>query len=232
MLLHRDRSWRIDLPAATAVPLEFQDKASSTSGAAFSPDGRLVLCWEGENAAVLQTDNGRRRVGLRHPGGIWSGAISPDGQLALTGGTDRYARLHDTTTGEPVGVALAHGSTVSSVAFSPDGRLMLTGCSDQNARLWETASGRLIGPAVRHAGSAQTIAEFLDAGRMAWSWSSQDHARWTVPEPLSGSPVRLAAWCEVVTGVRLEPDGGLRPLDAEGWEQSRRRLEELGGPPP
>jgi hypothetical protein len=36
---------------------------------------------------------------------------------------------------------------------------------------------------------------------------------------------------QVVTGMELDPTGGMNVLDAPTWQQRRRRLEELGGPP-
>ena len=43
---------------------------------------------------------------------------------------------------------------------------------------------------------------------------------------------RLAAWVEAATGLELDERGSVRVLDRAAWLERRRRLEQLGGPPP
>ena len=42
---------------------------------------------------------------------------------------------------------------------------------------------------------------------------------------------RLHVWTELLTGLELDEQGGMRFLDADEWEQRRARLAELGGAP-
>jgi tetratricopeptide (TPR) repeat protein len=55
---------------------------------------------------------------------------------------------------------------------------------------------------------------------------------WDAPAPLPGDPPRLAAWIESATGLELDDRDAIRVLDGDAWRDRRRRLEELGGPPP
>ena len=50
--------------------------------------------------------------------------------------------------------------------------------------------------------------------------------------PLPDDVPRLAAWVEAATGLELDERGSIRVLDRTAWQERRRRLEQLGGPPP
>src|SRR5262249_56200273 len=49
-----------------------------------------------------------------------------------------------------------------------------------------------------------------------------------VPDGLRG----LSAGVKGATGLELDERGSIRVLDRDPWLESRRRLEQLGGPPP
>jgi WD40 repeat protein len=63
-------------------------------------------------------------------------SFSPNGNLVLTGSSDKTAKLWDTE-GNLIQTFKGHLSPVLSVAFSPDGESILTGSSDLTARLWD-----------------------------------------------------------------------------------------------
>jgi WD40 repeat protein len=98
---------------------------------------------------------------LGHTAAINSVAFSPDGRRALTGSSDRTAKLWDTTPPGALSDAAAagpadqraaesardgkeiltlshHDQAVTSVSFSPDGRSILTAGLDGTAMLWLT----------------------------------------------------------------------------------------------
>ena len=55
-------------------------------------------------------------------------------------------------------------------------------------------------------------------------------ARWELPPPVPDEVEQVACWVQVLTGMALDGDA-VHALDAATWQQRRRRLEELGGPP-
>ena len=91
-----------------------------------------------------------------------SSAISPDGTLAATGGSNGTAYLWQTATGQMIGTAAdPGGSAVNTVAFSPDGKTLATADKNGNAYLW----------AISAAGHTTTLAATLADPGGAGVWS-------------------------------------------------------------
>jgi WD40 repeat protein len=82
------------------------------------------------------------RVLRGHTGGVWSIAISPDGQIWASGSGDRTVRLWNLQTGDCVQVLHDHTSWVSSVLFSSDGQFLVSGSDDRTIKLWDVKIGR------------------------------------------------------------------------------------------
>jgi RNA polymerase sigma factor (sigma-70 family) len=83
---------------------------------------------------------------LRHLGGVFAVAFSPDGKILASGGADHLIRLSEPTTGGPIRVLPGHVAPIRAIAFSPDGKVFASaGGSDQTVRLWNPATGREIG---------------------------------------------------------------------------------------
>jgi len=117
------------------------------------------------------------------------------------------------------------------VAFGPDGRTILTGSWDKTARLWDVATGKPLGPVLAHEGSVYAAA-FSPDGKTIVTGSDDSTARlWEVPTPLEEKVQRLVLWTQVTTGLELDAKGVVHVLNAQTWNQKRRRLDELGGPP-
>jgi WD40 repeat protein len=202
-------------------------------GVAFSPDSRLVLigCLDGSAWLWNAVDGKLVKGPFRHPGRVLGAAFSGDNRLILTGCEDGVARFWEAATGKVVGPSLRHTFMIRSVAFSPDGKVVLTGSADSTARLWEATSGRPIGPPLQHQARVNSVA-FSPDGRTILTGSYDGTARlWDYPPPLEGSVERIVLWTQVITGTELDVDGNVRALDAENWDQRRRRLQDLGGPP-
>jgi WD40 repeat protein len=69
-------------------------------------------------------------------------AFSPDGRTALSGSSDKTAKLWDISTGRQIRTFAGHSDLVVSVAFSPDGRIATSGSQDNVLKLWELATGK------------------------------------------------------------------------------------------
>jgi tetratricopeptide (TPR) repeat protein len=167
---------------------------------------------------------------MRHKGMVRCVAFSPDGRSVLTGSHDHTARLWDAATGHPLGPALRHQNGIWSAAFSPDGKMVVTGSYDNTVRLWDAATGRPLGPPLRHDGWVYKVA-FSPDGRTLLTGCSDRTARlWDMSE-LPDEPERVSAWLSKATTLGLDESDEVKVLDRAALDESRERLESLGGAP-
>jgi WD40 repeat protein len=71
-----------------------------------------------------------------HSGSALSVAISSDGQLLFSSGSDGKIKVWDPSTGEPLHILSGHPEGVGSVASNPDGQLLASGGYDHTIKIW------------------------------------------------------------------------------------------------
>ncbi|MFO0847282.1 MAG: protein kinase [Gemmataceae bacterium] len=109
-------------------------------GAGITPDGRVwavstagLHIWEVRGEALTVVSRPLRPTTASKTV-VWSGAVSPDGKLAATGGWfGDTTRVWDVASGRPVGTPLPHQDPVAAVGFLPDGRTLFTCQDDRSA---------------------------------------------------------------------------------------------------
>ncbi|MBI1915600.1 MAG: caspase family protein [Planctomycetes bacterium] len=98
----------------------------------FTKDGKELLYTAGGKrgqTGLLSTENGRKRIEFKkHTNEVLCGALSPNGELALTsGGNDHESFLWRTKDGSVLQTLKSVGRSVWAVGCSPDGKLLAWG---------------------------------------------------------------------------------------------------------
>jgi len=107
---------------------------------AFSPDSALLYAAHGNRVTVWKPSDGSVvRSWPAHPGYAAGIALSPDGDLVATAGSDAIVRIWDAASGDLVRELSPAGT--HSVAFSNDGCLVASADRGGNLRVWDVQSG-------------------------------------------------------------------------------------------
>jgi WD40 repeat protein len=69
-------------------------------------------------------------------------AVSADGKLIASGGTDRTIKVWDRETGVERCTLTAHAGSITALVFTPDGKMLVSAGEDRSIRLWDPASGK------------------------------------------------------------------------------------------
>jgi WD40 repeat protein/tRNA A-37 threonylcarbamoyl transferase component Bud32 len=201
-------------------------------GVHFSPDGRRVVlaCKDGVRLWDRPT---RRRVWEWKATRGWpsQAVFFPDGGkvVVLAGG---FAEVLDAATGRELGPPPFHVEQgMRKLAFGRDGGCVLVNGASGFTRLWDVATGKTLGPPIGRSGPGP-VAISPDGRTLAVGGRNGLITLAEPPRCVGGSVERVLAWVEVLTGKEHGAPGGLRRLTAAQLRQRRRRLQELGGPPP
>ncbi|HVX10228.1 MAG TPA: protein kinase [Pirellulales bacterium] len=143
-------------------------------------------------------------------------AVSPDGRLIATGGSDLRVRLWNAATAEPVGEPLLATHSVMALAFSADSKMVLAGAIDGGVRMWEATTGRRRGESLKMRGLVYVVA-FSPDGQLA-------AAAGAVGDPHL-EPAGEVQLCQVETGQNLGPNlAHPRPVHALAFSPGGRLL--------
>src|SRR5262249_45095569 len=137
-------------------------------------------------------------------------AISPNGQMLITGSSDGAIRRWALPGGESLGRPLSQFTAVNLVCFSPHGRLVATAQRGGLVRLWALPSANPRDYAVPLEGGA-SLAQFSRDGRYLLSTSNISRARLRhqrVYEVATGQPAGPALESGgFIRASALSPDG-------------------------
>src|SRR5262249_32463981 len=99
-------------------------------------DGRSILAGGDGLITLWSIHGGEPRTWNVETHKVLSIALSPDGRLALSGGTDTMLRLWDVATGKESAQFTGHTDRINVVSFSADGLRAVSGSDDCTIRLW------------------------------------------------------------------------------------------------
>jgi WD40 repeat protein len=158
-----------------------------------------------------------------HHGCIYDLALSNDGKLLASGGTDKIVRVWKTDTGELITRCSGHEKAINEVAFAPGGRWLVSASDDGTVRTWQIDNGREL-QRFRHSDdnlrNVDAMAVSPD-GKWIVSGGPQKGIRlWDVPaarlaatfaihpqESLRLADGRLAYHCVAQCGIRFDHSG-------------------------
>jgi len=136
-------------------------------------------------------------------------AISPDGVLVASAGTNNSIRLANLTDGSAVRNLPGHTDGVASIAFSPDGSLLASTADDRTLRLWEVSTGSLLRTIPQGGGNRQftSVAFHPDGQHVAADRHRTNVVLWRVSDgmPVWESPGSAAQ----IESIAFSPDGSL-----------------------
>ena len=251
----------------------FSGHAEGVNSATFSPDGRFLLSggndnllklWDVAAGKAIRTFGGPANPKKTIPGFwgnkiIYSVAISPDGQFALSGGgkaaifggSDGALVLWEIATGKQIRTFVDDKKKektrpVKTVAFSPDGQFALSGNGDGELQLWDVATGKLIRSfeaekTERGWFSSNDInsAVFSTDGRLILSGGENrllqiwDAATGELKKSLSGHTGTISSVAfspDGLLALSSSEDGTTRIWDVKAGQELARRIASPGGP--
>jgi WD40 repeat protein len=157
---------------------------------------------------------------VKHPGTIWSLALSPDHNHLLTTGVEGTARLWSVGREEKLLRELAHNGQVRAGVFSSSGKVLATASFDRTARLWSVPSGEPL-RSFPHPGMVEDVAFSPDGTLVATACGDGGARLWSVSTGQRVGPV-LKHHGSVLT-VKFSPNGtglatGGRDRTVRFWE--------------
>lgn len=167
----------------------------------------------------------RRIIPLQQPATTLT--ISPDGQIAAFGGTDRQVQTVDLQTGKFVGVPLFHEGPVHIITYFRDSRLLITGADKGLLQVWDTATGKRIGPAMPHGTDLFSVASQPQGDYVLTTNFNKIGMTWRLPSPVEGSLADLRLWVETRTGLAMDVNNTIVPIDLARLAEKRRKLDQV-----
>ena len=192
------------------------------------PDTPVPAAGSEEAAASQQLSVERERILTGHEKWVWSVAVGPDGQWAVSGSghpidedQDNTVRIWNLKTGGCRTVLTGHRSPVMAVAITPDGGEILSGSWDGAIRRWEAASGEPIADWPAHQGFVLSLAVLAGGGRLLSGGRDGSVKLWDLETKECLMP--LSGHTGAVYSVAVTADGR-RALSAS-WDKTLRLWE-------
>jgi serine/threonine protein kinase len=180
---------------------------SPTAPILASSSGTTIRLWNLETGQVICTLTGHLDV-------ISCLAMTPDGNLLISGAADKSLRLWDMQTGQRLGSISLHTDTVLSVAVSPDGQVLASGSRHDSISLLHLATRQEQRQLIGHIGWIHALA-FSTDGRFLASGSADGSIKlW---DWQTGKELRtLKGQTQAIAALEFSPDS--KTLASGSWD--------------
>lgn len=189
--------------------------ADVVGSVATSPDGGLLLTagYRFEKGAIAAS---ARLWDCRAPAPIGPelvhgetaivAAMSPGGELVVTGGEDGRALIFEPRKGTRIGQPILHGAAISRVAVTPDARSVVTAGADGRVRFWDARTGLEQGEPLANPAPVLALALSPDGRHVMTGDRAGDARIWDRAAAVVQTQVHHAT---AVQAIAYRPDGGL-----------------------
>jgi WD40 repeat protein/tetratricopeptide (TPR) repeat protein len=192
--------------AATAVELkEFPRPKGLASSISFSPGGERIVSYglDYKTVKIWDAETGVELARFDHDSMIFSLAISPDGEKAITACLDKTVRIWKSATGAELMTLRGHEDIVTAVTFSPDGKRIVSGDIKGTIKWWDAASGKELASVQGHTLRLNSLAFSPDGKRIVSSGRDGTVKLWDAP---TGAEVMILPGHDFAS-AKFSPDG-------------------------
>jgi WD40 repeat protein len=147
-----------------------------------------------------------------HQSGVWSVAISPDGQT-LSGSGDETIKVWRLRDGKLLRTLSGHQGSVRSVAISPDGQTLVSGSLDKTIKVWRLSDGELLRTLSGHQYWVWSVAISPDGQTLVSGSRDNTIKVWRLSD---GELLRTLSGQNWVDSVAISPDG--QTLVSGNWD--------------
>jgi WD40 repeat protein len=194
----------------------------------FSPNGRHLTAagfHMDKLVGVFDVQTGRRMMSLagHTEWEAYATALSPDGRLLASTGTDKQILVWELATGKLRHQLNDQPFNIAALAFSPDSKTLASGGGDKTVHLWDSATGELRRSLTGHRSWIAMLAfapdgKTLVSGSCDWGFhrghdwlqpagSSPEQSEWRIWNLTTGELERAVTIPGRMLSVAFSPDG-------------------------
>jgi WD40 repeat protein len=194
--------WKLQGPSIVDQRI-LSGKSDAVKNVALSADGRW-LATGSQSVDVWDTVGGSKIRQFREPdGAMGASALSSDGALVASGGSNKLVTVREVSTGHVLQSLSGHTAEINSITFSPHNDLLASASNDKTVKLWSLQSKTELRSLSGHTNNVNCIA-FSPDGHWLASGSTDSTARiWDVA---TGSSVLTLTHPSTILAVAFSPD--------------------------
>jgi WD40 repeat protein len=151
-----------------------------------------------ENISIAHNLNG-------HSSYVNTLAISPDGQILVSGSADKTIKIWNLSTGKELRTLTGHSNPVNSIVISPDGQTLVSGSADKTIKIWNLSTGQEIRTLTGHSNPVNSLAISSDWQTLVSGSADKTIKIWNLS---TGQEIRsITGNFSYVNALAISPDG-------------------------